>query len=499
MQAFEKLRYSQALEEEEVRSLERFTDAFVTCTRCISVAGKDAVEKAEEVNWHGHSSSCRKQGPPGQCRWKFPKFPLARTTFVDANREVPNEEFKMKKKNREEILRRVMAVLVEEEGGKMVLSKEVERIMTSFPNVKKKDDGNLPSKQQSNSKSQEQSPSKDQEHLPQQRKPNKINYVKMESPEEYDENIRKRIEMVLKLASAGGEPITYHQYEMAVVQQPRKGSEVLLRRDIDEVFMSNYNPEWLDAWDANLDISPVYDYFGVITYITDYFTKDSTGLTDVLKTAMNQLSKEDDMWQKCNTLANQFMTHRQVGEAEAYYKVLANMNLVYSSVATVWVPTEPKAERRPFLQRQDPESGMGFKVKDKEGLFLEKPDLVSKYERRKLLPGSEEPSEEDNDENDVLENLTYCQYVKMYEGRGWQKINEEGEYEEIDPDANPDEGELAEGDDFNFVIDGEEDKAKRKKLPSTIMLDEPQPGEPPILRKRKFPRAIRYFKIQTLN
>ena len=136
---------------------------------------------------------------------------------------------------------------------------------------------------------------------------------------------------------------------------------------------------------------------------------------------------------------------------------------------------------------------MGFKVKDKEGLFLEKPDLVSKYERRKLLPGSEEPSEVDNSDDDVLENLTYCQFVKMYEGRGSQKINEEGEYEEIDPDANPDEGELAVDDDFNFVIDGE-NKTMWKKLPSTIVLDEPLPGEPPILRRRRFPRAIRYFK-----
>ena len=106
---------------------------------------------------------------------------------------------------------------------------------------------------------------------------------------------------------------------------------------------------------------------------------------------------------------------------------------------------------------------------------------------------SEEPSEEDD--NDILEKLTYCQFVKMYEGKGWQKINEEGEYEEIDPDANPDEGELAVEDEFNFVIDGG-NKAKWKKLPSAIMLDEPLPGEPPILRKRKFPRAIRYFKIQ---
>ena len=119
--AFEKLRFSQALEEDEIAAVERFTDTFVTCTRCVSVAGEDAVRKAEEVNWHGHSSSCHKNGPPGQCRWKFPKFPLARTIFVDANREVPEEEFKMEKKVRDEILGRVMAVLVEEEGGKMVL------------------------------------------------------------------------------------------------------------------------------------------------------------------------------------------------------------------------------------------------------------------------------------------------------------------------------------------------------------------------------------------
>ena len=82
----------------------------------------------------------------------------------------------------------------------------------------------------------------------------RVTYVKMESAEEYERNIKKRIEMVLKIASAGGEPISYYHYEMAVLQQPRKGSEVLLRRDIDEVFMSNYNPEWMEAWDANHDL-----------------------------------------------------------------------------------------------------------------------------------------------------------------------------------------------------------------------------------------------------
>ena len=98
----------------------------------------------------------------------------------------------------------------------------------------------------------------------------------MESPEEYKRNIRKRIDQVLEEASAGGTLITYEMYEKAVIEQPRKGSEVLLQRDIDEIFINNYNPEWIVDWNANIDISPVYDYYGTITYITDYFTKVSS-------------------------------------------------------------------------------------------------------------------------------------------------------------------------------------------------------------------------------
>ena len=317
--AFEKLRYSRALEEEEVEGLEKFTDTFVTCTRCVSVAGEDAVRKAEEVNWHGHSSSCYKDGPRHQCRWKFPKYPLARTIFVDANRKVHEEAYKMPKEKREEILDRVMRVLVETEGNKMMLSRDVEEIMTSFPNVKvvghdeeslkkssedeeslkkshgveesfKKSHGGEESFKKSHGGEESFKKSHGGEEYfneaPQdvrakerrdrfKKRIGRVTYVKMESPQEYERNIKKRIEMVLKLASAGGDPISYYQYEMAVKQQPRKGSEVLLRRDIDEVFMSNYNPEWMEAWDANHDISPVYDYFGVITYVTDYFTKVS--------------------------------------------------------------------------------------------------------------------------------------------------------------------------------------------------------------------------------
>ena len=45
-ESYSKLKQSQPLESHEVRALERFTDTFVTCTRCVSVAGAEAVKIA---------------------------------------------------------------------------------------------------------------------------------------------------------------------------------------------------------------------------------------------------------------------------------------------------------------------------------------------------------------------------------------------------------------------------------------------------------------------
>ena len=277
----------------------------------------------------------------------------------------------MEAKARDEILDRVMRVLVEEEGGKTVLSKRVKRIMLSYPNVRKineesdsededpgeafeetlksqhpspppsfeetlnsqhpssppsfeetltsqhsypedpgsphpfgetppsppysyPDDPSSPAPFEEEEKSRNQEIQSSGEKLAKKRSrqplaedadpppkkakktKNNVTYIKMESPEEYKKNIRERIEKVLKKASAGGELITYEKYEQAVFEQPRKGSEVLLQRDIDEVFINNYNAEWIVAWNANIDLSPVYDYYGTITYITDYFTKVSS-------------------------------------------------------------------------------------------------------------------------------------------------------------------------------------------------------------------------------
>ena len=122
---------------------------------------------------------------------------------------------------------------------------------------------------------------------------------------------------------------------------------------------------------------------------------------------MKQLSERDDMRERCHQMANTFMTHRQCGEAEAIYKLLASMPLSYSSVATVFVPTQPKGMRRQFLQRQDPDSGTGFAIDGREGKWTEKPDLISKYERRKVLPprGQEDKKDKGGQDAESSNNI----------------------------------------------------------------------------------------------
>ena len=99
--------------------------------------------------------------------------------------------------------------------------------------------------------------------------------------EEYAENRGKRIDLMLEMA--GG--YKYDDYILAIKKTRKHGSIVLLKRDVDEIFVNNYNPEWINAWNANVDIQPVLDFFAVITYVTDYWANSDEGITQHLKEA----------------------------------------------------------------------------------------------------------------------------------------------------------------------------------------------------------------------
>ena len=101
--------------------------------------------------------------------------------------------------------------------------------------------------------------------------------------------------------------------------------------------MNNYNPEWLEAWDGNIDIQPCSDFFAVITYITEYFTKDESGTSSFIAEASKQINALPIKDQK-RCIKNVFLTHRQMGLSEAFMKIFPDMKLKDSNISSVFVP-----------------------------------------------------------------------------------------------------------------------------------------------------------------
>ena len=65
-----------------------------------------------------------------------------------------------------------------------------------------------------------------------------------ETKEEYEENREERIKALLKIAQV--KPNIY----IAALSNTLSGYTVHQKRDLDELFINSYNPEWLYAWDA---------------------------------------------------------------------------------------------------------------------------------------------------------------------------------------------------------------------------------------------------------
>ena len=97
-------------------------------------------------------------------------------------------------------------------------------------------------------------------------------------------------------------------YLEAVQEQTRRGVNVILARDVDEMYINNYNPEWIRAWNGNMDWSPCLDFFAVITYITEYFTKDEIGTSNLLNKASIVTSEMNETQQKRH-LKNVFLAN----------------------------------------------------------------------------------------------------------------------------------------------------------------------------------------------
>ena len=188
-----------------------------------------------------------------------------------------------------------------------------------------------------------------------------------------------------------------------------------------------------------------------------------------------------------------------MSEAEAYYKILPHLKLKYSNVATIFIPTDKKELRSKFLMKLDKADAnyaKGSEVKGgKEGIFLEKPDIVDKFCRREIT-----------EKNPELEKLTLIHFSKMYDPIRSKKSKDEEDKQPTKPTENiePEKNESTElwDDDeervANYYITGDE-QYDNIPLPKIIKLKNCAVGEVTLMEKRSFPKAARMHKKREDN
>ena len=206
-----------------------FTDDYTTASIHENTVGREVARIESEVNRHHHTKTCRKHDTT--CRFNYPRYPAPDTIIVTPCEGSSQEDIDADLARYRIVLRKVRDVLEDEE--------QMNKIMNQYKKQK-------------------------------------------ETKKEYKENIKLRIEALVKVAG-----VDYNDY-LRALGTSKTGYSIVQQRDLDEININSYNIEWMRAWNGNMDIQVVLDYFAVITNVTDYYSKDDTGTMEVIKAALEQ-------------------------------------------------------------------------------------------------------------------------------------------------------------------------------------------------------------------
>ena len=117
-------------------------------------------------------------------------------------------------------------------------------------------------------------------------------------------------------------------------------THVVLRRQIGEVWMNQYNKPLLRCWNANMDIQYVVNAYACVVYIISYISKAEKEMGLLLGNAHKEASQQGNLDAKdaFKKLGSVYLHNRDVCAQEEVYR-LTNMSLKTCSPLVQFVPT----------------------------------------------------------------------------------------------------------------------------------------------------------------
>lgn len=130
-----------------------------------------------------------------------------------------------------------------------------------------------------------------------------------------------------------------------------KRKNIILKRDVSECNINNYNPIIMSTWRANMDIQYILDPYACVAYVTSYLCKAEKTMSELLSKASKEAHLKP-VRDKFSLLGNVFLTHREISTDEAIYRILS-MPLRQSSRQIIFLPTDQPNERTRLLKKME--------------------------------------------------------------------------------------------------------------------------------------------------
>ncbi|CAI5670370.1 unnamed protein product [Oreochromis niloticus] len=153
--------------------------------------------------------------------------------------------------------------------------------------------------------------------------------------------------------------LTHAEYERYLNKMNTR-STIILKRDPKDSWINSYNPHLLEAWNSNIDISFVLDAFGAANYLMKYISKKEGGLSEYLKTVIENSHKDSvNECDEMRAVMQAYSKKREISAQECVARA-CGLHMKQCSRAVIFIPTDdnPVKMSRPLsvLDNTTPES-----------------------------------------------------------------------------------------------------------------------------------------------
>jgi PIF1-like helicase/Helitron helicase-like domain at N-terminus len=201
--------------------------------------------------------------------------------------------------------------------------------------------------------------------------------------------------------------MSYSDYLIAIQSSISKAKLFLQRRPVD-IRTNNYNPKLLMNWEGNMDIQFILHEFGVVSYMTEYVTKDETGqvhlINQVVRDAILNNKGQREVY---NSVVSSLINANFMGAQEAYC-IIKHLPMVMKSRSCIFINTDPLEEQSRILK-----SNKDLTEMDTDDSNIFKKSLTEQYMSRVKS----------------LENVCFAYYAAKYAKH--TDIDEENDLDEV--------------------------------------------------------------------